>query len=170
MAARKKQPYGETIVVTLPEKKVASPKAPLDGPVPRVAGGAIEPKLVAFAEQLGKLLGTVQAKADGWLDPKALKAEVVRIRDGAAELLDHMNREYTSALKAGAKAVAPKAPVAPMAPAASAVRPSRGAVDAPGKRHRKPPPQELLNKRMGEPVGKKMGQKSGKNAMRHGRG
>lgn len=160
MAARKKQPYGETIVVTLPETKVASP----------AAGGAIEPKLVAFAEQLGKLLGTVQAKADGWLDPKALKAEVVRIRDGAAELLDHMNREYTSALKAGAKAVAPVAPVAPKAPAASALRPSRGAVDAPGKRHRKPPPQELLNKRMGEPVGKKMGQKSGKNAMRHGRG
>ena len=139
----------------------------------QAVSSTLEPRLVAFAEQLGKLLGTVQARADGWLDPKALKAEVVRIRDGAAELLDHMNREYTSALKAGAKPVAPvapKAPVAPMAPAASAVRPSRGAVDAPGKRHRKPPPQELLNKRMGEPVGKKLGQKSGKNAMRRGRG
>ena len=31
--------------------------------------------------------------------------------------------------------------------------------DAPGKSHRKPPPQERINKRMGEPVGKQMGQK-----------
>ena len=50
------------------------------------------------------------------------------------------------------------------------MRASRGAVDAPGKRHRKPPPQEAIDKRMGEPVGKQMGQKSVKNALRHGRG
>ncbi len=54
--------------------------------------------------------------------------------------------------------------------AAETFRPSRGAVDAPGKQHRKPPPDEVINKRMGEPVGKKMGQKSGKNSMRRGRG
>ena len=53
---------------------------------------------------------------------------------------------------------------------AETTRASRGAVDAPGKQHRKPPPDEVINKRMGEPVGKKMGQKSGKNAMRRGRG
>jgi hypothetical protein len=45
---------------------------------------------------------------------------------------------------------------------------SRGPVDAPGKRHRKPPPQEPLDKRMGEPVGKQMGQKSDKTAGRRG--
>jgi len=55
-------------------------------------------------------------------------------------------------------------------PAAAAARPSRGAVDAPGKRHRKPPPNETLDKRMGEPVGKKVGQKSVRNSMRRGRG
>jgi hypothetical protein len=54
--------------------------------------------------------------------------------------------------------------------AAETMRASRGAVDAPGKRHRKPPPQERIGKRMGEPVGKQMGQKSVKNAMRRGRG
>jgi hypothetical protein len=53
---------------------------------------------------------------------------------------------------------------------AAPTRPSRGAVDAPGKRHRKPPPQERLDTRMGEPVGKQMGQKSVKNRMRSGGG
>ena len=46
---------------------------------------------------------------------------------------------------------------------------SRGPVDAPGKRHRKPPPQESIDKRMGEPVGKQMGQKDIKNSPRGAR-
>jgi hypothetical protein len=46
--------------------------------------------------------------------------------------------------------------------ATSATRVSRGPVDAPGKRHRKPLPQEPLDKRMGEPRGRQMGQKSAK--------
>ena len=41
---------------------------------------------------------------------------------------------------------------------------------APGKRHRKPPPQETIHKRMGEPVGKQMGQKSFKGGKSRGRG
>jgi hypothetical protein len=49
----------------------------------------------------------------------------------------------------------------------AATRRSRGPVDAPGKRHRKPPPQEPIDKRMGEPQGKQMGQKSVKMG-RHG--
>lgn len=51
-----------------------------------------------------------------------------------------------------------------------ATRLNRGPVDAPGKRHRKPPPQEPLDKRMGEPRGKQMGQKSVKTGWRGGRG
>ena len=54
--------------------------------------------------------------------------------------------------------------------ATSATRLSRGPVDAPGKRHRKPPPQEPIDKRMGEPRGKQMGQKSVKAGWRGGRG
>jgi len=42
--------------------------------------------------------------------------------------------------------------------------------DAPGKRHRKPAPQEAIDKRMGEPRGKHMGQKSVKAGWRIGRG
>ena len=43
---------------------------------------------------------------------------------------------------------------------------SRGPVDAPGKRHRNPQPQEPIEKQMGEPRGKKMGQKSAKTGWR----
>ena len=50
--------------------------------------------------------------------------------------------------------------------ATSATRVSRGQVDAPGKRHRKPLPQERISKRMGEPRGKQMGQKNAKRADR----
>ena len=45
---------------------------------------------------------------------------------------------------------------------------SRGPVDAPGKRHRKPLPQEPIDKRLGEPRGKKMGQKNAKTGRRGG--
>ena len=51
----------------------------------------------------------------------------------------------------------------------SATRVSRGPVDAPGKRHRKPLPQEPIDKRMGEPRGKQMGQKNAKRTDRGGR-
>lgn len=54
--------------------------------------------------------------------------------------------------------------------ATSVTRPSRGPVDAPGKRHRKPTPQEPIDKQMGEPRGKQMGQKSVKSGWRGGRG
>ena len=53
--------------------------------------------------------------------------------------------------------------------ATSAARVSRGPVDAPGKRHRKGPPQERIDKRMGDPRGKQMGQKNVKRADRGGR-
>ena len=54
--------------------------------------------------------------------------------------------------------------------ATSATRPSRGPVDARGKRHRKPLPDEPMDKRLGEPRGKQMGQKSVKTGWRSGRG
>ena len=44
--------------------------------------------------------------------------------------------------------------------------PSRGPVDAPGKRHRTPQPNEPIDKRMGERRGKQMGQKSVRNSPR----
>jgi len=52
----------------------------------------------------------------------------------------------------------------------STTRLSRGPVDAPGKRHRKPLPPEPIDKQMGEPRGKQMGQKNAKTGRRGGRG
>jgi len=118
----------------------------------------VEEKLVAFAEQLGFMVGTVKAKANGWLDREALTKQIGRIRDSASELLAHVTPGSASAT---AKATSSDA-----APA----RVSRGLVDAPGKRHRRPPPQERLAKRMGEPRGKQMGQKSAKGGQHRGRG
>jgi hypothetical protein len=72
--------------------------------------------------------------------------------------LDRLNRKSPVTRNTGAKQTA-----------TSAARVSRGPVDAPGKRHRKPLPQEPIDKRMGEPRGKQMGQKNAKRADRGGR-
>jgi hypothetical protein len=50
--------------------------------------------------------------------------------------------------------------------ATSATQVSRGPVDAAGKRHRKPLPQEPIDKGLGEPRGKQMGQKNDKTGRR----
>lgn len=140
-------------------------------------GDIVEQKVVALAEQLGWFLGRVQAKADGWLDNDALRAQVGQIRDGAADLLEQVNRTATAAKKAVVKtASGVTADLRAARPAMkSAATPpkkkaSRGPVDAPGKRHRKPPPQERLDKRMGEVQGKKAGQKAFKVGKSRGRG
>ena len=128
-------------------------------PKERSASELVERKLVAFADQLGLLVGSVRAKGERWLDRTMLTTELGRIRDGAADLLAHLHREDT------ARQETPATPKA-----ASVARPRRGAVDAPGKRHRKPQPQERLDKQMGEPRGKQMGQKNFKSGRRSGRG
>ena len=51
---------------------------------------AVEQKFVALAEQMGRLIGTVQAKAEGWLDPKYMRDQITRIQDGATDLLSHL--------------------------------------------------------------------------------
>lgn len=127
-------------------------------------GDAMEQKVVALAEQLGWFLGTVRGKADGWLDNPTVRTEVARIRDGAAELMEQVTRASASAKQAVATAgtaarKAVKTAKASTPVVVSVAKPSRGSVDAPGKRHRKPPPQERVDKRMGEPEGKHMGRK-----------
>jgi hypothetical protein len=107
------------------------------------ATDTVEQRLIAFAEQLGRIVGTVQAKADGWLDRKTLNAELTRIRDGAADLLNHVGTGTASA-----SGVAPaqgqttdraSAPATTGRRATAATGRSGGKVDAPGKPHRKPP-------------------------------
>ena len=136
-----------------------------DGPI---TSDTVEPMVVALAEQLGTFLGRVQAKAEGWLENDTLREQVSQIRDGAANLLKHVNSASTAARNAVMK---PKVKMAKAKSTASAAKSrSGGTVDAPGKRHRKPPPQEAINKRMGEPTGKQAGQKQFKVGKSRGRG
>ena len=143
-------------------------------------GQDVEPMVIALAEQLGSFLGRVQKKADGWLENETLASQVSQIRDGAAELLKQVNRAGAAVSKSAAAAKlaaskrrdeVSKALAAPKRRGREGekakAKASKGRADAPAKRLRKPPPQELFDPRLGEPMGKQMGQKSLK---RRGRG
>ena len=92
----------------------------------------IEQRLVAFAEQLGRMAGTIHAKAEGWMDRETLNKQIVSVRDGAAHLLEQL----ADATKAT------KTPAAVTARGRNNGR-SGGVVDAPGKRHRTPMRNDL---------------------------
>jgi len=130
----------------------------------------VEPMVLALAEQLGTFLGRVQARAEGWLENEELREQVGKIRDGATQLLDRVNRASAAARQSAAK----ETPAAKQSAASPTTRAangrSGGGVDAPGKRHRQPPPQEAINKRMGEVQGKRAGQKQFKVGKSRGRG
>ena len=90
----------------------------------------LEGRVLAFAEQLGRIAGTVQAKTAGWMDGDALKKDLARVRDGATDLLQQ--------LTADAQPVAVSRPPGDPAPKRS----RGGIVDAPGKKHRRPMPTD----------------------------
>jgi hypothetical protein len=113
----------------------------------------VEQKLQELAGQLGNFLGRAQAKADAFWNNEALRAQVQQVRGSAAALLAEVKRASEVARKAAAEAAAAKPAAKPVATAAKAPRPSRGPVDAPGKKHRKPPPQERVDKRGTRPLG-----------------
>jgi hypothetical protein len=93
----------------------------------------MEQRLVAFAEQLGRMAGTLQAKAEGWMEREALKKQIASVRDSAADLLQQ--------LAGGVATATTNEPAAAPALGATKGR-SGGVVDAPGKKHRKPAPKD----------------------------
>ena len=97
---------------------------------------AMEQRVIAFAEQLGRVYGTVQAKAEGWMDREALNKQIAGVRDSAAELLEQLSDGVTSLTKSATKTA--------VSAASSAKNTGRsgGVVDAPGKKHRKPAPKD----------------------------
>jgi len=173
-------------------RKAAKGKAVTSKTTSDSATGAqgLESGVVKLAEQLGWFVGTVQAKADGWLDSEALKQQMTQIRDGAAQMLEQVNRagaaagESATKLAKSAKAAMPSLPSLPSMPgttskkAAAAKRAaqdqkrqqSRQAVAAPGKKHRKPPPQEKVDRRGSASATKNLGRKNMAGASRRGRG
>ena len=94
---------------------------------------AMEQRVVTFAEQLGRVVETVQAKAEGWMDRERLYEQIARVRDGAADLLEELAGGATKASK--------EKPATATARGGNRGR-SGGVVDAPGKKHRKPMPSD----------------------------
>src|SRR3954447_13131970 len=91
----------------------------------------LEQRVVAFAEQLGRIVGTVQAKAEGWMDRDALNKQIASVRDNASELLEQLK---TTASKVTSRVSAGQTPATPARPSTTGGR-SGGVVDAPGKKH-----------------------------------
>ena len=89
----------------------------------------IEGQIVAFAEQLGYIAGSIETRAEGLVDRKKLSQQLTTVRDGAKRLLDQLATGVASRVR---RTPAPKRPVRKAR--------SGGAVDAPGKKHRKPAP------------------------------
>jgi len=91
--------------------------------VPDTQSEDLKDRIVHYAEQLGRLVGTVKGKTDDLLDHNALAENLKSIRDGAADLLKELTppqlRKTSPARKASSKAVQRDPLVA-----------------APGKRHR----------------------------------
>jgi hypothetical protein len=87
----------------------------------------LEQRVMAVAEQVGRIAGTARARTDGWLDQPKFRKQLARIRESAARLLDQV-----AALSSPQTAPAP-----PPTPPPSGR--SGGKVDAPGKKHRKAP-------------------------------
>jgi hypothetical protein len=100
------------------------------------AGNPVEQQVIAFAEQLGRIVGTVQAKAEGWLDPEPLKEQISRVRDSASALLEQLGVQKASTPKRAAATA--RSDSKTTGSAGGNRGRSGGAVDAPGKKHRKP--------------------------------
>jgi hypothetical protein len=127
-------------------KDTTTPSDPVIPGTAPSATGTVEQRVVAFAEQLGRIVGSVQGKAEGWLDNPTLHDQLTRIRDGAADLLDHLGSETTSVTGTAAQKQTARHPRERSTTATTAGRAtvatgrSGGKVDAPGKSHRKPSP------------------------------
>src|SRR3954469_409687 len=99
----------------------------------------LEQRVVAFAEQLGRIVGTVQAKTEGWMDRDALNKQIAGVRDSASELLEQLKTTVSAATadsKSADQATAGRKRTGSSAGSRTHGR-SGGAVDAPGKKHRK---------------------------------
>jgi hypothetical protein len=127
---------------------------------------SIEQRVAAFAEQLGQMARSLQARAGGRMDRTSVKKQIAAVRSSATRLLEQVAAKAT-------KAPARK-------PVAAATRGgtiggnrgrSGGAVDAPGKRHRKQsPPDPNVNIANSQAVKTRAARTMAKTYRRRGRG
>lgn len=87
---------------------MAKRKAETEGGQAGSTGDAMEKRLLAFAEQVGRIAGTVQAKTEEWLDRDALNAQLSGIRESATELLQQIGATRANAAgKSGGETTRP---------------------------------------------------------------
>jgi hypothetical protein len=107
---------------------------------------AMEQRVLAFAEQLGRIVGTVKAKTEGWMDRDVLNQQIAGVRDSATELLEQLKTGVSNAVSGEKPATEDGKPATKNATDATAASRSKGRsggiVDAPGKKHRKPTPRD----------------------------
>ena len=116
---------------------------------------AVEQKVVALAEQMGRLIGTVQARAEGWLDRTTLQDQLTGIRESAAEVLTHLNPTGpATASESGQAGGSGQSSRRRTSAAAAKSGRSGGKVDAPGKKHRGPMPSARGAKHSDERIAK----------------
>lgn len=124
---------------------------------------AVDPTVVVLAEQLGRFLGNMQRRADGWMESEAFQQQVSQIRDGASQVLEQVNRARSAAGKSAVRlanaakermpgAAARKAQAEKKQAAEAKRLQSRKKVAAPGKKHRKPPPQVKVDRHASQRV------------------
>jgi hypothetical protein len=118
---------------------------------------------IALAEQLGRIAGMLEGRAEAWVNRPALTEQLTRVRDGAAELLGSLTNAAQSGRSMAAQAAsavgvgrgqarAKKQKSARPAPAATAR--SADPAHAPGKRRRKPAPTKRGIKKSDESIPK----------------
>ena len=78
---------------------------------PPAPGGALERQVLAFAEQLGYVAGSIESRAEGWMDVDKLSRQVTSVRDGAKQLLDSLASGVASRVR---RKPAPAGPPASM--------------------------------------------------------
>ena len=121
-----------------------------------VTASQFSEQALALAEQMGRIAGAMEGTAEQWMGQASLTDSLVRVRDGAASLLDRMVGGAARGRREATTGSTMSQPMPQPTPAsrnrtagksrntASAAAPKRSAsadpAHAPGKRHRKPAP------------------------------
>ena len=123
-------------------------------------GDDLGDRAVALAEQLGRIIGTMEGTAGSWMNRSAVTEQLTRVRDNASRLLETLGESATEGRKAVSTGVRQATAAADSAMAsiktlssrvkpagkkttaksAAAGRKMADKAHAPGKRHRKPAP------------------------------
>jgi hypothetical protein len=135
MAAMKGEPMANRSLRTAQASTAARPAATL-------VTDTIEQRTIALAEQLGRIVATIQAKTEGLMDRQTVHQQLTRIRDGASALMDYVGGGPLSSQTSRAPARRPKTK-----PARQARTQKSSPARQPRRLKTKPAPRRSSNRR-----------------------